>query len=106
MHKRQLKWLWDRLKELHRMSVGLTRDELLIKLGQEKERVLTAWRLVDIGLDNESAMFIYALDRRKLRQARRREGRICCAAASPKVIPSRCGITIYCSSKLKRRSKH
>ena len=75
MRKRQLKWLWARLKELHRMSVDLTRDELLIKLGQAKERAPTGWRLVDIEIDNESAMFIYTLDRKKLRQVRRREGR-------------------------------
>jgi hypothetical protein len=75
MRKRQLKWLWARLKELHRMSVSLTRDELLIKLGQAKERAPTGWRLVDIEVDNESAMFIYNLDRKKLRQVRRREGR-------------------------------
>jgi hypothetical protein len=75
MRKRQLKWLWARLKELHRMSVTLTRDALLIKLGQAKERAPTGWRLVDIEVDNESAMFIYALDRKKLRQVRRREGR-------------------------------
>ena len=29
MRRRQLKGLWARLKELHRMSVNLTRDELL-----------------------------------------------------------------------------
>jgi hypothetical protein len=75
MRKRQLKWLWARLKELHRMSVSLTRDELLIKLGQAKERAPTGWRLVTIEVDNESAMFIYTLDRKKLRQVRRREGR-------------------------------
>ena len=75
MRKRQLKWLWARLKELHRMSVDLTRDELLIKLGQAKERAPTGWRLVDIEIDNDSAMFIYTLDRKKLRQVRRREGR-------------------------------
>src|SRR4249919_915255 len=34
MRRRQLKGLWARLKELHRMSVNLTRDDLLIKLGQ------------------------------------------------------------------------
>jgi len=75
MRRRQLKWLWARLKELHRMSATLKRDELFIKLGQAKERAPTGWRLVDIEVDRESAMFIYALDRKKLRQARRREGR-------------------------------
>jgi transposase len=75
MRKRQLKWLWARLKELHRMSANLKRDELLLKLGQAKERAPSGWRLVEIAVDRESAMFLYALDRKKLRQARRREGR-------------------------------
>ena len=48
---------------------------MLIKLGQAKERAPTGWRLVIIEVDNESAMFIYNLDRKKLRQVRRREGR-------------------------------
>ena len=75
MRRRQLKWLWARLKELDRMSVNLTRDELFIKLGQAKARAPSGWRLVDIEADRESAMFIHALDRKKLRQVRRREGR-------------------------------
>ena len=32
MRRRQLKGLWARLEELHRMSVNLTREDLLIKL--------------------------------------------------------------------------
>jgi Transposase DDE domain len=75
MRKRQLKWLWARLAELQRMSVNLTHDELLIKLGQAKARAPTGWRLVEVAVDRESAMFIHTLDRDKLRQARRREGR-------------------------------
>ena len=75
MRRRQLKWLWARLADLHRMSVTLKRDELLIKLGQAKERAPTGWRLVTVEVDNESAMFLYSLDRTKLRQVRRREGR-------------------------------
>jgi len=75
MRRRQLKWLWARLADLHRMSVNLKRDELLIKLGQAKERAPTGWRLVTVEVDNESAMFLYSLDRAKLRQVRRREGR-------------------------------
>jgi transposase len=75
MRRRQLKWLWARLADLHRMSVNLKRDELLIKLGQAKERAPTGWRLVNVEVDNESAMFLYSLDRTKLRQVRRREGR-------------------------------
>ena len=35
----------------------------------------TAWRLVDIEMDKDSAMFIYTLNRQKLRRIRRWEGR-------------------------------
>ena len=75
MRRRQLKGLWARLKELHRMSVNLTRDELLIKLGQAKAKSPAGWRLVEVEVDPKHAAFRYALDRKKLRQARRREGR-------------------------------
>jgi len=53
--------------ELQQMSVNLTHDGLLIKLGQAKARAPTAWRLVEVAVDNESAMFIHSLDRNKLR---------------------------------------
>ena len=75
MRRRQLKGLWARLKDLRRMSVNLTRDELLIKLGQAKAKWPTGWRLVQVDVDAKLAAFRYALDRKKLRQARRREGR-------------------------------
>jgi transposase len=75
MRRRQLKGLWARLKELHRMSVNLTRDDLLIKLGQAKAKWPGGWRMVDVEIDPGLAAFQYALDRKKLRQARRREGR-------------------------------
>ncbi len=75
MRRRQLKGLWARLKELHRMSVNLTRDDLLIKLGQAKAKWPGGWRLVDVEVDPDRAAFHYALDRKKLRKARRREGR-------------------------------
>ncbi len=75
MRRRQLKGLWARLKELDRMSVNLTRDDLLIKLGQAKAKWPGGWRLVEVEIDPKQAAFQYALDRKKLRQARRREGR-------------------------------
>jgi hypothetical protein len=71
MRRRQLKWLWKRLRELAAMEVP--REEMLMKLGAARARAPTAWRLVDIEMDKESSMFIYALNRQKLR--RRREGR-------------------------------
>ncbi len=75
MRRRQLKGLWARLKELHTMSVHLTRDDLLIRLGQAKAKWPGGWRLVDVEIDPRRAAFRYGLDRKKLRQARRREGR-------------------------------
>ena len=73
MRRRQLKWLWKRLRELAAMEVS--REEMLMKLGAARARAPTAWRLVDIEMDKESAMFIYALNRLKLRRIRQREGR-------------------------------
>lgn len=73
MRRRQLKWLWARLRQLAGMT--LTREELLMKLGAARARAATAWRLVAVDVARNSATFAYRLDRRKLRQARRREGR-------------------------------
>ena len=73
MRRRQLKWLWKRLRELAAMEVP--REEMLMKLGAARSRAPTAWRLVDIEMDKESSMFIYTLNRQKLRRIRRREGR-------------------------------
>jgi len=73
MRRRQLKWLWTRLRQLAGMR--LTREELLMKLGAARARTPTAWRLVKVVVAKESADFTYQLDRNKLRQVRRREGR-------------------------------
>jgi transposase len=73
MRRRQLKWLWKRLKELSAMT--LSRQELLMKLGAARERAHTAWRLIVIDVAEKDPTFRYRLDRDKLRQARRREGR-------------------------------
>jgi Transposase DDE domain len=73
MRRRQLKWLWKRLRELAAMEVG--REEMLMKLGAARARAPTAWRLVDIEMDKAGAGFSYALNRQKLRRIRRREGR-------------------------------
>jgi len=73
MRRRQLKWLWARLRQLAGMR--LTREELLMKLGAARARAPTAWRLVKVVVAKDSADFTYRLDRNKLRRARRREGR-------------------------------
>jgi len=73
MRRRQLKWLWARLKKLSTMR--LARDALLMKLGAAKTKTPAAWRLVEIEVAERGANFTYRLDRNKLRQVRRREGR-------------------------------
>jgi len=73
MRRRQLKWLWQRLKKLSAMK--LTRDELLMKLGAAQTKAPAAWRLIEIDVPKGGAGFTYRLDRDKLRQIRRREGR-------------------------------
>jgi DDE family transposase len=73
MRRRQLKWLWARLKQLSTMK--LKREELLMKLGAAKQKSPSAYRLVQVEVDKDKAAFTYRLDREKLRQKRRREGR-------------------------------
>jgi transposase len=74
MRRRQLKWLWQRLKQLSTMS-KLTREALLMKLGAAQSKAPAAWRLVSIELAVNGASFGYWLNRKKLREVRRREGR-------------------------------
>jgi Transposase DDE domain len=73
MRRRQLKWLWKRLRQLAAMDVS--REEMLMKLGAARAKAPTAWRLVDITMDGDSAKLAYTLNRKKLRTLRRREGR-------------------------------
>ena len=73
MRRRQLKWLWRRLKEVQGMKCQ--RDELLKKLGAAEHPAPSAWRLVNLEVDPQAAAFTYCLDKNKLRLVRRREGR-------------------------------
>ena len=73
MRRRQLKWLWARLKQLSTMT--LRREDLLMKLGAAKQKAPSAWRLIEIEVAEHKASFTYRLHREKLRRARRREGR-------------------------------
>jgi len=73
MRRRKLKWLWARLKEIAAMD--LDREELLMKLGAARARAWAAWRLVNVEVAPEGAVLRFTLDRAKLRQVRRREGR-------------------------------
>ncbi len=74
MRRRQLKWLWRRLKELSAMQ-KLTREALLMKLGAAQNKAPAAWRLVTVEMAIQGASFGYWLSRKKLREVRRREGR-------------------------------
>ena len=74
MRRRQLKWLWERLKQLSAMD-RLTREALLMKLGAAQSKAPAAWRLVSVEPAIQGASFGYRLNRKKLREVCRREGR-------------------------------
>jgi transposase len=94
MRRRQLGALVKRLQQLQTMQ--LKRTALLMKLGEAKARYRAAWRLIEITIaqppgapaiaeggasgihtepESPTANFSWRLDRNKLRQVRRREGR-------------------------------
>jgi transposase len=73
MRRRKLKWLWARLKQIATMK--LTREQLLMKLGAARAKAPAAWRLVEIEIATAGTDFSFTLNRAKLRQVRRREGR-------------------------------
>jgi len=73
MRRRQLKWLWARLKKLADMDVS--RQERLMKLGAARSKAPSAWRLVKTDVNKKTGALAYSLDRDKLRTVRRREGR-------------------------------
>jgi hypothetical protein len=73
MRRRQLKRLWHRLHELQAMK--LRREDLLMKLGAARQQAPSAWRLVTVAVHATEATFTSRLNKDKLRQVRRREGR-------------------------------
>ena len=75
MRRAKLKKLVKRLHQLEQMSFKDSR-ELVLKLGEAKGRYRNAWRLLDVSLpDANATSFSFHLNRDKLAQARRREGR-------------------------------
>jgi len=89
MRRRQLKWLWNRLKELKGM--GLQRDALLMKLGAAKQQAPRTWRLVEVqlpGQKSQSDPFAFTLRKDKLRAIRRREGRYLLRSNMPQRSPA------------------
>jgi len=66
-----------------------------MKLGAARAKALAAWRLIDVDVPASGATFSYALDRNKLRQVRRREGRYLCARIYAARSPQSCGSSIF-----------
>jgi len=60
MRRRQLKWLWARLKQLSTMK--LKSEELFMKLGAAKQKPPSAYRLVQVEVDKDKADLTYRLD--------------------------------------------
>ena len=76
MRRRQLQWLWKRLKEIQAMKFSKKTD-LAMKLGAAKQRAPSAWRLVEreIAKSEAEPSFQFCLRKKKFREVRRREGR-------------------------------
>jgi hypothetical protein len=53
MRRRQLKWLWGRLKQFAGMTQ--TGQELLMRLGTARKQARMAWRLLAIEVAKDSA---------------------------------------------------
>jgi transposase len=73
MRRRKLKKYWQRLGELAEQKNN-TRDELLVKLGKAEQDAGAAAKLVAVEV-SPTGQLSYRLDRAKLREVRRREGR-------------------------------
>jgi transposase len=79
IRRRKLKKLWARLHELQAMK-GISRDELILKLGGAKKDAGRVWHLVDVTLPKadqtpSAETFSFALNKKKLRLTIQREGR-------------------------------
>jgi transposase len=77
MRRRRLNKFWNRLKELRAQKI--TRDNLLLKIGAAKKEAGRASSLVQISFPKEGEAvtpktFSFSLNKKKLREIRRREG--------------------------------
>ena len=78
MRLRRLRRLLERMRELQKQT--LDRDSLLLKLGAAKKEAGRAYFLLDIRIPQKdepvnAETFCFSLNRNKLRQVRRREGK-------------------------------
>jgi len=75
MRRRALKAHWKRLGELASLKRPIARDEMLVRLGKAQEKAgKLATSLVAVEVTPEGKL-VYQLNKPKLREARRREGR-------------------------------
>ena len=75
MRQRALKTYWKRLKELRALKTPITRDEMLLRLGKAQEKAgKQAASLVEVKVTKKGRLK-YCLNKAKLRETRRREGR-------------------------------
>lgn len=58
MRRRQLKWLWQRLKQLSTMQ-KLTRESLLTRLCAAQSKASAAWRLLTVELSVQGTSFCF-----------------------------------------------
>jgi transposase len=74
MRRRKLKGLWARLKDLSGMK--LQRDELMLRLGQAREKAGRTYQLVEVKVPEKlDEGWSYKLRKDRLKTLRRREGR-------------------------------
>ena len=76
MRRRQLKWLWARLKKLAPMQI--TREERLMKLGAARSKAPSAWRLVKTQVDKNTGALSFSLDRKSCERPVAARDDICC----------------------------
>ena len=81
----------ERIAKERSMRFGANRFdfdyELLMKLGSARSKVPGARRLVEVDVDEHGAVFTYRLNRKKLEQIRRREGRYLLRTNLPETDP-------------------
>ena len=92
MRRRRLKRLWRRLKEIRAQAPK--RDQLLLKLGAAKKEAGRAYALVKIRVPEpaeavDATTFTFALNKKRLRLARRREGHYLLRTNLPEADPAR-----------------
>ena len=88
MRRRQLKWLWRRLKEIKAMDSG--RDQLLKRPGAAEHQAPSAWRLVEVKVAVDKASFTYQLRKDKLRWRSSRRCKCSTCAFQPATAAKSC----------------